>query len=202
MGSKDDGAFDETIAPAASGVTVEAATAVDVASSETLAVDARTAASVSETLAAPPSGGPLATGRATLRAGRGEDYHELVPVDPQHYVVGEEIARGGMGRILSARDRRLGRPVAIKELLAGAGEARGRFEREARITAKLQHPAIVSIHEAGAWPSGEPFYVMKLVRGESLDRAIAARATPRSGSACSPTWSRSSTRWPTRTASW
>ena len=89
-------------------MTVEAATAVDVASSETLAVDARTAASVSETLAAPPSGGPLATGRATLRAGRGEDYHELVPVDPQLYVVGEEIARGAAVASLHGAPHQLG----------------------------------------------------------------------------------------------
>src|SRR5205085_907405 len=40
------------------------------------------------------------------------------------------------------------------------------------ITAKLQHPAIVAIHEAGVWPTGEPFYAMKLVAGTSLDEAI------------------------------
>jgi serine/threonine protein kinase len=120
---------------------------------------------------APESSPPI------VRAGRAEDYDALIGVDPKHYVVGKEIARGGMGRILSARDRRLGRPVAIKELLYESGDARARFEREARITAKLQHPAIVNILEAGAWPTGEPFYVMKLVTGESLDKVIADRAT-------------------------
>jgi tetratricopeptide (TPR) repeat protein len=113
----------------------------------------------------------------TIAPGRGDDYGELVPVDPRHYVVGAEIARGGMGRILAARDRRLGRSVAIKELVLRSGDARARFEREARITARLQHPAIVNIHEAGAWPSGEPFFAMKLVTGEALDRAIAKRST-------------------------
>ncbi len=83
-----------------------------------------------------------------------------------------------MGRILTARDRRLGRPVAIKELLSGSTDARARFEREARITAGLQHPAIVNIIEAGTWPGGEPFYVMKLVAGRSLDNVVAARTTP------------------------
>src|SRR5262249_19743370 len=92
----------------------------------------------------------------------------------EYYLRGPEIGRGGMGRILRARDRRLGRTVAIKELL---GERwRGHFEREARLTARLQHPAIVSVHEAGRWPSGEPFYAMKYVAGKPLDRAIAARA--------------------------
>jgi len=85
-----------------------------------------------------------------------------------------EIARGGMGRIQVARDRRLGRDVAVKEMLQANGSAARRFEREARITARLQHPSIVSVHEAGVWPSGEPFYAMRLVSGRSLDEAIAA----------------------------
>ena len=81
-----------------------------------------------------------------------------------------EIGRGGMGRIVRARDRRLGRAVAIKELLDE--RLRARFEREARITARLQHPAIVHVHEAGRWPSGEPFYAMKFVAGQPLDEVI------------------------------
>src|SRR5688572_16243650 len=45
------------------------------------------------------------------------DYAELLPVDRHHYVIANEIAKGGMGRVLEARDLRLGRQVAIKELL-------------------------------------------------------------------------------------
>ncbi len=105
------------------------------------------------------------------------DYPKLIAIDPQHYVRGKEIARGGMGRIVTARDRRLGRTVALKELFIDSSELAARFEREARITAKLQHPAIVNLLEAGTWPSGEPFYAMKLVSGESLDKAIAKRET-------------------------
>ncbi|MBL0220175.1 MAG: protein kinase [Myxococcales bacterium] len=52
-----------------------------------------------------------------------------------------------------------------------------RFERELALTSRLQHPAIVSIHDAGTWTNGEPFYVMRLVTGESLDRVIARHAT-------------------------
>ena len=107
------------------------------------------------------------------------DYPALVSIDPQHYVTGQQLARGGMGRIRVARDRRLGRDVAIKELLVTTPELRTRFEREARITAKLQHPAIVGVLEAGTWPSGEPFYAMELVAGKSLDKAIAQCATSR-----------------------
>ncbi|HEY0251636.1 MAG TPA: serine/threonine-protein kinase, partial [Kofleriaceae bacterium] len=118
---------------------------------------------------------------------RGADFTDLRPIDPANYVVGKEIARGGMGRILMARDRRLGRDVAIKELLVESSGMRVRFEREARITARLQHPSIVNVLEAGAWPSGEPFYVMRLVTGQSLDQAVAAKATLRERLALVPT---------------
>jgi serine/threonine protein kinase len=108
-------------------------------------------------------------------ASRTSDYPQLVTIDPQHYVIGKEIAKGGMGRIFTAHDRRLGRSVAIKELLGERRDLRERFEREARITARLQHPSIVSIHEAGQWPNGEPFFAMKLVAGRSLDAVIAEK---------------------------
>src|SRR5207244_2454765 len=60
----------------------------------------------------------------------GGDYAELVVVDREHYVIQREIARGGMGRIHVARDRRLGREVAIKEVLSDKGGLARRFERE------------------------------------------------------------------------
>jgi tetratricopeptide (TPR) repeat protein len=94
---------------------------------------------------------------------------QLAEVDPALYRLEGEFARGGMGRILLARDRRLDRPVAVKELHAGAGPgAHARFVREALVTARLQHPAIVPVYEAGHWPGGAPFYAMKLVEGRSL----------------------------------
>jgi serine/threonine protein kinase/tetratricopeptide (TPR) repeat protein len=103
----------------------------------------------------------------------------LPEVDLDHYVAEAEVARGGMGRIVAARDRRLGRPVAIKELIGAGGEAAIRFRREALITARLQHPGIVPVYEAGRWPSGEPFFAMKLVAGRPLDKVIAeARTLP------------------------
>ena len=105
----------------------------------------------------------------------GADLVELTTVPRDHYFRVTEIGRGGMGRIVRARDRRLGRSVAIKELLDE--RLRARFEREARLTARLQHPAIVSVHEAGRWPSGEPFYAMKFVAGRPLDQVIAGTKT-------------------------
>ncbi|HLU68130.1 MAG TPA: protein kinase, partial [Kofleriaceae bacterium] len=61
-----------------------------------------------------------------------------------------------------------------------AEELRARFAREALLTARLEHPSIVSIHEAGRWPTGEPFYAMKLVAGRSLSE-IAAERRPLEG---------------------
>jgi tRNA A-37 threonylcarbamoyl transferase component Bud32 len=95
------------------------------------------------------------------------------------YEVGPEIARGGMGRILKARDVRLRREVAIKELLGNNAMFKARFEREALITARLQHPAIVPIYEAGRWPTGELFYTMKLVSGRPLEDMITSAITVR-----------------------
>jgi tetratricopeptide (TPR) repeat protein len=101
------------------------------------------------------------------------DYARLLEVDPDHYVVGAQIARGGMGQIHVARDRRLGRDVALKELAVDGLHIARRFEREARITASLQHPSIVGVFEAGRWPTGEPFYAMELVAGRPLQALIA-----------------------------
>jgi len=102
---------------------------------------------------------------------RSADASSLAVVDRERYAIEGEFARGGMGRILSARDVRLGRPVAVKELQMRTGAER--FVREALVTARLQHPAIVPIYEAGRWPDGVPFYAMKLVSGRSLAALIA-----------------------------
>ncbi|WP_224249831.1 protein kinase domain-containing protein [Hyalangium gracile] len=100
------------------------------------------------------------------------DAQHLPVVDKQTYVVEGVFARGGIGRILRARDVRLGRPVALKELLDPQGPDEGRFLNEALVTARLQHPGIVPIYEAGRWSNGEPFYAMKLVSGRSLDERL------------------------------
>lgn len=83
-----------------------------------------------------------------------------------------EHARGGLGKILKARDKDLGRELAIKELRAPDSPAAARFVREALITARLEHPSIVPVHEAGRWENGEPFYAMKLVSGRTLKELV------------------------------
>jgi WD40 repeat protein len=105
---------------------------------------------------------------------------EGVPVvDPSHYIIDGELAQGGIGRILRARDLRLGRPVALKQILSPSPEAELRFMTEAFITARLQHPAIMPVYEAGRWPNGELFYAMKLVSGRSLADVLAETRTLR-----------------------
>jgi WD40 repeat protein len=98
----------------------------------------------------------------------------LPEVSRDNYLLGVEIGRGGMGRVMAARDLRIGRAVAVKEMLASHPEARARFEREARITARLQHPGIVSVYEIGQWPDGHAFYAMPILPGRALRDAIAS----------------------------
>ncbi len=88
--------------------------------------------------------------------------------NPARYELLVEKGRGGLGVVFEAYDTELDRVVAVKELRAHSRTAERRFVREARITAKLEHPAIVPVHEVGRWPNGTPYYSMKLVAGRSL----------------------------------
>jgi len=97
--------------------------------------------------------------------------------DPDRYQMLGEHGRGGLGRVFRARDKELGRDVAVKELLQRGSGSELRFFREALITARLEHPGIVPVHEAGRWPDGTPFYAMKLVAGRPLKELIDAAAT-------------------------
>ncbi|MDQ3338363.1 MAG: protein kinase [Myxococcota bacterium] len=93
------------------------------------------------------------------------------------YAIASVLGSGGMGRILSAFDRQLNRTVALKELHEARPDLEARFRREALLTARLEHPNIVSLHEAGTWPSGEPFYTMRLVSGRPLNQVLAEAKT-------------------------
>jgi serine/threonine protein kinase len=80
-----------------------------------------------------------------------------------------ELGRGGMGRVLEALDRRLGRVVAIKESFATDPDGQQRFEREVSITARLEHPSIVPLYDSGITEDGRAFYVMRKLSGRGLD---------------------------------
>src|ERR1043165_483782 len=96
---------------------------------------------------------------------------------PDRYAILNEHGRGGLGKVSRAHDRELGRDVAIKELISRTTISEVRFLREAMITARLEHPGIVPMYEAGRWPDGTPYYAMKLVSGRPLRDLIAERTT-------------------------
>jgi serine/threonine protein kinase len=106
-------------------------------------------------------------------------------IDNERYDIRREHARGGMGRIMLARDKAIGRDIALKELLPGlvtgtssipgsvpntndTGGVVERFMREAKITAQLEHPNIVPVYEIGKHADGTIYYTMRFVRGVTL----------------------------------
>jgi eukaryotic-like serine/threonine-protein kinase len=117
------------------------------------------------------SDGSAASGSPT-----GELAGERPPASvPPGYRFADVIGRGGMGEVVLAEDLQLCREVAIKRMRSASpsAEATARFLREARIQARLDHPAVVPVHELGRDPDGRPYFTMKRVTGVTLDRLIA-----------------------------
>lgn len=96
----------------------------------------------------------------------------IQPLDERdHYELGDEIARGGMGVVFRCRDVELGRHLALKTLLPeylDHNEAVLRFVNEAKISAQLQHPGVPPVHKLGQLRDGRPYLTMKLVSGRTL----------------------------------
>ncbi len=87
------------------------------------------------------------------------------------YELGELIAKGGMGRVIEARDLNIDRAVAMKLLIKGKDEQLGlqlRFTEEAQITGQLQHPNIVPVYDLGRHKDGQLYFTMKRVQGSTL----------------------------------
>ncbi len=76
------------------------------------------------------------------------------------------VGAGGMGEVHLSRDRWLVRDVALKKTRVGGSEFH--LLREARLAARLEHPNIVGVYNAGQTDDGELFYTMRLIRGQSL----------------------------------
>ncbi len=92
----------------------------------------------------------------------------------ERFVIERELGRGGSAVVYLARDTRHDRRVALKMLHPelGAAIGRDRLAREIRITARLQHPHILPLHDSGEW-AGTLYYVMPFVDGESLRARLA-----------------------------
>ena len=129
-----------------------------------------------------PSGGLRGTVWEEVARELDADPADLVPPGSRlgPYEVRELIGAGGMGRVYRAYDPVLRREVAIKALssdLASDGTSFRRFEREARLLATLSHPNIASIHGLHSF-EGQPYLVLELVEGPTLDERIARGALP------------------------
>ncbi|MCG8418822.1 MAG: protein kinase [Proteobacteria bacterium] len=111
------------------------------------------------TLPASPGSGP---GPAASSSGAGN-----LPIEIDKFDIIKLLGQGGMGRVFLGRDRRLGRNVAIKEILAPNAVRRERFRREARAAALLQHQNIAAIYDDGEF-EGRPYIVTEYVHGTSL----------------------------------
>lgn len=95
------------------------------------------------------------------------------------YEITERLARGGMATVYLAKDRRLGRLVAVKVMHEGLGDDQDfarKFDREARAAAKLSHPNVVSVFDQGQ-DHGRPYIVMEYVPGSTL-RSVIVRDAP------------------------
>jgi eukaryotic-like serine/threonine-protein kinase len=93
------------------------------------------------------------------------------------YRLERPLGHGGMASVYLARDSELDRPVTVKllaENAAGDDGLRERFVREARLAARLSHPNIVSVFDAGE-DGGRPYIVMEHVEGETLAELLAGR---------------------------
>lgn len=97
------------------------------------------------------------------------------------YELLQEIGHGGIGIVYRGRDRHLGRELAIKvlrEAYRDAPVARHRFIEEARVGSRLQHPAIVPVHELGWFDDRRPYFSMRLVEGRTFAALLHERGSP------------------------
>lgn len=127
-----------------------------------------------------PLTSPGSSGAQPARTAR-ERAHSPVSGDTavvagDRYLVGNELGRGAVGRVVKAFDRFLGRNVAMKRPLSWPlpRDQIERFIEEAQATGQLEHPNIVPVYDVGQLGNGELYYTMKRVRSRSLRDALDA----------------------------
>jgi eukaryotic-like serine/threonine-protein kinase len=92
---------------------------------------------------------------------------DAAPLDTTRYRLGTLLGQGGMGEVVLAFDEQIGRDVAVKRIRDAepSAESLSRFLREARVQGRLEHPAIVPVHDIAIDREGRPFFVMKRLTG-------------------------------------
>lgn len=131
--------------------------------------------------------------RGALRQKALVAYQQVYSNDPRFsphadvvFIQGQQLGKGGMGVVYQVEDKRLDRQAALKLLKADEKDPYGvrRFWREARITARLDHPAIPPVYESGTTTRGENYLLMRLIAGATLDTQIRdyhSQGRPRKG---------------------
>jgi serine/threonine-protein kinase len=105
----------------------------------------------------------------------------LIPppsVEHERYIPGALLGQGGMGQVCAAIDQSTGRTIALKTLRDDVPSTSGlvrRFMDEARITAQLEHPAVIPVYDLGTLADGRPYYTMRVVRQRTLREVLDTR---------------------------
>jgi WD40 repeat protein/tRNA A-37 threonylcarbamoyl transferase component Bud32 len=103
------------------------------------------------------------------------------------YKVESEVAQGGMAIVYRVHDAELDRTLAMKVMTATGQDSSSakielaRFLEEAQVTAQLDHPGIVPVHETGRDAEGKPFFTMRLVKGRTLSEVFALAREDKEG---------------------
>nr|MBA3457456.1 serine/threonine protein kinase [Deltaproteobacteria bacterium] len=120
--------------------------------------------------------GPTVSNADTLAGDDADDFDVAsMPTGNARYVMRDMLGRGGMGDVLLATDAQIGRDVAVKRMRDRRTTSVARFLREARIQGRLDHPAIVPVHEVAVDEEDRPYFVMKRLTGTTLADILAAR---------------------------
>lgn len=112
---------------------------------------------------------------AVTREGINAMLVRLAAGQQRRYRLGEEIGKGGHGRVTVAFDTHIGRRVAFKRLRKGVEASSrdvARFLKEVQITGQLEHPNIVPVHELGVDEQDQVYFTMKLVEGRTLEAVL------------------------------
>ena len=133
---------------------------------ETISVAPTVAAGTGDVTESPP------TVRAT--DARSPRTHVVMPAGSTRYELGELIGQGGMGEVLLAHDQQIGREVAVKRIRSSDPNAEelARFVREALVQGRLEHPAVVPVHDLAIDRDGRPFFVMKRLTGKVMSDTL------------------------------